>query len=293
MLLAGAAGMLVPAAPNLVRAAAEGDATRGAYIYRAAGCEGCHTAPADKKRNVLLSGGRSLKTPFGVYYSPNITPDPETGIGRWSFADFKRALRDGKTPGGENYFPVFPFPAYTKMSDADMRDLWTYLKSAPAVKRVNTAHAADFIFGIRFFVLPWRVLYFSKGPMAPDTSKSEAWNRGRYIVDALSHCGECHTPRNFLGGFLNGKYLAGAAQGPDGEPAPNITPAPKTGIGEWDEDDYETLLGLGMLPDGDFVGGEMAEVFENTSKMTEADRRAIIAYLKSIPPVERGAKKTH
>ncbi|MEK9724217.1 MAG: cytochrome c, partial [Rhodospirillaceae bacterium] len=133
------------------------------------------------------------------------------------------------------------------------------------------------------FVLPWRILSFDEGPMAPDPKRSESWNRGAYLVNALTHCGECHTPRNFLGGFLDGKFLAGAADGPTGEPVPNITPDNATGIGEWSDGDYESLLGFGMLPDGDMVGGEMTEVYENTAKLTEADRRAIKEYLKSVP----------
>jgi len=285
------AGLFSLAPIGAVMAAQSGDPERGAYVFRAAGCLGCHTDPADQKKKILLSGGRALKTPFGIYYSPNITPDPDTGIGRWTFANFERALRDGKTPSGENYFPVFPFPAYTKMTGADMRDLWAYLRSVPAVKRVNKPHDTKFIFGIRFMVLPWRILYFAPGVMQPDPKKSPEWNRGAYLVDALSHCGECHTPRNFLGGFKSGLYLAGTTEGPGGDPVPNITPDPKTGVGEWSEDDYESLFGLGMLPDGDFIGGEMTEVYENTSKMTDADRRAITVYLKSLPPISHAITK--
>jgi len=285
------AGLLCLAPFASVHAQQSGDVTRGAYVYRAAGCQGCHTDPADQKKKILLSGGRALKTPFGIYYTPNITPDPETGLGKWNFANFRRALRDGKNPAGENYFPVFPYPAYTKMSETDMRDLWAYLRSVPAVKRANKAHDTKFIFGIRFFALPWRILYFTPGAMAPDPDKSAEWNRGAYLVEALSHCTECHTPRNFLGGFVGGKYLAGTLEGPDGDPVPNITPDPETGIGEWSEDDYESLLGLGMLPDGDFIGGEMTEVYENTSKMTDADRRAMITYLKTVPPIRNKISK--
>jgi len=273
-------------------AVADGDPARGAYVFTAAGCKGCHTTAQDAKAKVLLAGGRALKTPFGTYFSPNITPDPETGIGRWSFEDFKRALRDGKTPSGSYYFPVFPYTAYTKMSDADMADLWAYLRTLPAVKRANQPHDTKLIFGWRLMMLPWRILNFEAGPMKADPAKGPAWNRGAYLVEALSHCGECHSPRDALGGFVGGMHLAGTAEGPGGDPVPNITPDKATGIGEWSAGDIDSILSLGMLPDGDFVGGEMTEVYENTSKLTPADRRAMVQYLQSIPAVENKVTKS-
>jgi len=274
------------------RAAADGDPARGAYVFTAAGCKGCHTTAQDAKAKVLLSGGRALKTPFGTYYSPNITPDPETGIGRWSFEDFQRALRDGKTPGGSYYFPVFPYTAYTRMSDADMADLWAYLRTLPAVKRANRPHETKLVFGWRIMMLPWRILNFEPGAMKADPAKGPAWNRGAYLVEALGHCGECHSPRDALGGFVDGMHLAGTADGPGGDPVPNITPDKATGIGGWSAEDIDSLLSLGMLPDGDFVGGEMTEVYENTAKLTAADRRAMVVYLQSVPAVENKVTKS-
>lgn len=270
---------------------AEGDAKRGAYIYTAAGCQGCHTAPADAKKKVYLAGGRGLKTPFGTYYSPNITPDKETGIGKWSEADFKRALRDGKRPDGANYFPVFPYPAYTKMTDGDIADLWAHMKSLAPVKRANREHEVGFPFSLRLAVGVWRIMHFKSGPMAPDPSRSEGWNRGAYLSEALSHCGECHTSRDMLGGLKLDMHMAGAIDGPGGEPVPNITPDKETGIGNWSTDDYESLLSLGMLPDGDFIGGEMTEVYENISKLTSDDLKAMIEYLMALPPIRNKVSK--
>ena len=283
-----AGALYVASSPTLAWAA---DAKRGAYIYTAAGCQGCHTTPKDAKAKVLLAGGRALKTPFGTYYTPNITPDPESGIGKWSEADFKRALRDGKTPDGENYFPVFPYTAYTKMSDADMEDLWAYLTSVAPVRRANQPHDTKFIFGWRMMMWPWRVMNFKAGSMKADLGKGVSWNRGAYLVEALSHCGECHTPRDPLGGLKAEMHLAGTVDGPGGDPVPNITPDKETGIGNWSEDDYESLFGLGMLPDGDFIGGEMTEVYENTAKLSDTDRRAMTVYLRSLPAIQNRVSK--
>lgn len=256
----------------------------GAYIFKAAGCLGCHTREDDRKKSVLLSGGRAFKTPFGTYYSPNITPDP-TGLGDWTEVDFKNALRHGKSPDGSNYFPVFPYVSYTKMTDSDASDLWAYIKTLPAVSRNNQEHDVNIIFGSRFLMYFWKFLNFEAGPLQSDKTKDDAWNRGRYLVDALGHCGECHTPRNLMGAVKSDMYLAGTSTGPDGDSVPNITPDEETGIGKWGEDDYDSLLSMGMLPDGDFVGSSMGEVVENTGTLTTTDRAAIITYLKSVPAI--------
>ena len=271
--------------------AGEANLSRGEYVFRVAGCRGCHTTNGDRKNHVFLAGGRSLKTPFGVYYSPNITPDPEHGIGKWSEGDFIQAMRQGKNPNGDNYFPVFPYVSYTRMTDTDMRDLWAYMKTLPAVPRQNKEHEAGIIFGSRFMVGPWKLINFQSGPVKPDPVKSENWNLGRYLVDALGHCGECHTPRDNLGGIRKDLYLAGTINGPDGDSVPNITPDRKTGIGAWSIDDYDSLLSMGMLPDGDFVGGSMGEAVENTESLTDADRKAIATYLKTIPAISHKIEK--
>lgn len=258
--------------------------TRGKSIFEAADCMACHTDTSNK--GPLLAGGRKLETPFGVFYSPNITADPKTGIGAWSDDDFIRALRHGLTPDDTNLFPVFPYPSYTLMTDADMRALKAYIFSLPPVARENRGHEVKPPFGWRYLLTFWKALFFSPGAFHLDPGHDIQWNRGAYLATALGHCGECHTPRNVLGAPKADMALAGTSQGPDGGTVPNITPDPATGIGKWSDDDLDSLLTLGMKPDGDFVGGGMAEVVSNsTAKLTPADRKALIAYLKSLPPV--------
>lgn len=270
----------------LVSAVARADQAqldRGAYLFTAADCGACHTNV--KEKGPLLAGGRPLKTPFGTFYTPNITPDPDTGIGRWSDADFKLALRRGVSPGNDHYFPVFPYGSFTKMTDPDILDLKAYIFSLPAVSHPNREHDIDFPFGWRFSVWFWKQLNFAEGPLAPDPARSPEWNRGAYLVEALAHCGECHTPRGWFGGLETSLAMSGTTDGPDGQKVPNITPDADTGIGSWSAKDIVRVLRTGQLPDGDFVGSAMGEVVNGTSKLTDADRQAIAVYLLSLPPV--------
>jgi mono/diheme cytochrome c family protein len=263
--------------------AAADEVSQGAYLTNAAGCEDCHT---DREHGGQpYAGGRALATPFGTFYSPNITPDPETGIGRWTDEEFLRALRDGVRPDGANYFPVFPYPSFTKIIDSDALAIKGYLLSLPAVRQANRAHDVPFPFSWRPLQTIWKLLFFTPGPFKPAPERSEAYNRGAYLVTALAHCGECHTPRNWFGATEPDRFLAGNPHGPDGKPVPNITPDPQTGIGSWTEEDITTLLSTGQTPEFDFVGGAMGEVVRNTSPLTDADRRAIAVYLKSLPPI--------
>jgi mono/diheme cytochrome c family protein len=256
---------------------------RGAYIFTAADCGACHTDV--KGKGPRLAGGRPLATPFGTFYSPNITPDLETGIGRWTDADFIRALREGVSPAGDHYFPVFPYPSFTRMTDQDILDLKAYIFSLPPVAQANRAHEIDFPYGWRPSVWFWKQLNFTPGAFTPDPAQSAEWKRGAYLVQALGHCGECHTPRGWLGGLDTSVAYSGTTDGPDGEKVPNITPDPETGIGTWSPADIVRVLRTGQLPDGDFVGSVMGEVVESTSKLTDADRQAIAAYLAALPPV--------
>jgi mono/diheme cytochrome c family protein len=256
---------------------------RGAYIFTAADCGACHTDV--KGKGPPLAGGRPLATPFGTFYSPNITPDPETGIGRWTDADFIRALREGVSPAGDHYFPVFPYPSFTRMTDQDMLDLKAYIFSLPPVAQANREHEIGFPYGWRPSVWFWKQLNVTSGALTPDPEQSPEWNRGAYLVQALGHCGECHTPRGWLGGLDRSAAYSGTTDGPDGEKVPNITPDPDTGIGTWSPADVVRVLRTGQLPDGDFVGSVMGEVVESTSKLTDADRQAIAAYLATLPPV--------
>lgn len=263
---------------------AAGDAVqRGAYIFNAAGCLGCHTD--DKGGGQPLAGGRALATPFGTFHTPNITPDPETGIGRWSDADFVRALREGVRPDGAHLFPAFPYASYTRMTDRDLLDLKAYLFSRPAVAAPNRPHDLTPPFSWRFLLPVWQWLYLTPGPVPDDPARPPDWNRGRYLVDALGHCAECHSPRTLLGGLDSDRYLAGNPDGPDGDKVPGITGAKgKGGIGGWSDGDLTLFLETGLTPEGDVAGGAMGEVVRNTtSKLTADDRAAIAAYLKTVP----------
>ncbi len=263
---------------------------RGAYLFAAAGCGGCHTDPPGK--GPLLAGGRALETPFGRFYGPNITPDPDTGIGGWSDEDFLRALRHGEAPDGSNLYPAFPYTSFTRMTDADILDLKDYIFTLPPVARANRPHELSFPFGWRFLVTFWKWLNFAPGPLAPDPAQDAKWNRGAYLVKALLHCGECHTPRTSSGGSDRARAYAGTTAGPGGKKVPNITPDPDTGIGKWDDGQLGALLKIGLLPDGDVVGSLMGEVVEqSTSRLTPEDRAAVIAYLRSLAAIDNPAAK--
>ena len=265
------------------RAADTDPAERGAYLATAAGCADCHTDAKNGGRP--YAGGRALTTPFGTFYAPNITPDLDTGIGRWSNAQLLNALREGVSPDGSNYFPVFPYPSFTKITDDDARAIKAYLLAQPAVRQSNRAHDVAFPFSWRFLLNGWKLLFFSPGPFRPAPERSEAYNRGAYLVTALAHCGECHTPRNWFGAMEPSRFLAGTTHGPDGKAVPNITPDLETGIGKWSEDDIVALLKDGQTPEFDFVGGAMAEIVKNTTRLTDADRRAIAVYLRTLPTI--------
>lgn len=268
-----------------VGATADSDAVaRGKYVFTAADCYGCHTD--EKGGGKPLAGGRALATPFGTFYPPNITPDPTYGIGRWSDADFIRAMRHGRRPDGAPLYPAFPYTSFTRMTDRDLLDLKAYLFSLDPVAKPNRPHDLSPPFSWRFTLAAWQKLFLTDpGPRGDDPSKPPEWNRGRYLVDALGHCGECHTPRNALGAMDDDHYLRGNPNGPDKDKVPALTPGGKNGLGDWSAGDITTLLELGMTPDGDVVGGAMGEVVRNsTSKLTAPDRAAIAAYLKTIPP---------
>lgn len=278
------AALAVPALAQTTAPDAGGAVVRGAYVFRAADCLSCHTDR--KNKGQPLAGGRALATPFGTFYTPNITPDPATGIGRWTIEDFRRALREGLAPDGSNLFPAFPYPSYSGMTDQDISDLWAYLQAQPPVVQANLPHDLALPFRYRALISVWKALFFSPHPFAAEPDKDAEWNRGAYLVQVLGHCGECHTPRNALGGPDTSRRLAGAAKGPDGKKVPNITPFPKSGIGDWRESDITYFLKTGFLPDGDVAGAAMAEVIEDgTSHLTDADRAAIAVYLRALPPL--------
>ena len=260
--------------------------TRGALLFGAGGCANCHTDT--KKKGKPLAGGHAFETPFGTFYSPNISADRTHGIGGWSDADFIRAMREGEAPDGSHYFPVFPYTSFTNMTDADLLALKAHIFTLPAVAQPNQPHDVPFPFNVRFGQVFWKMLFFTKGPFRPDPQRSPEWNRGAYLSNAVAHCSECHTSRNMLGALDRDRWLAGTrkGEGPEGLAVPNITPHPQKGIGKWSIEQIAEYLGSGQLPDGDYAGSLMAEVIENgTDKLSESDRRAIAVYLKSLPPL--------
>jgi plastocyanin len=256
--------------------------SRGEYLFHASGCAGCHTAPDGPP----LAGGRRLETEFGVFHVPNITPDPETGIGRWSEQDFIRAMKQGLSPQGEPYFPAFPYPWYTRIYTFELSDLWAYLQTLGPVRNEVPPHDLSFPFGQRALIHGWRLFDFEPGPAPAHPARSRLWNRGSYLVNAVAHCGACHTTKTGFGTYRDDMFLAGSDRIPVGHVAPNITSDRETGIGEWSKDDIVKLLETGQRPDGSFVAGPMAEVVaQRTTRLTDEDRRAIAEYLISIPPV--------
>jgi mono/diheme cytochrome c family protein len=257
---------------------AQGDAKRGEYLSKAGGCLGCHTE--ERKDAAPYAGGRALKTPFGTFYGPNITPHPQAGIGRWSFADFVRALREGERPDGAHYFPAFPYPAFTRISNADLRDLWAYLRTLKPVAQPSKPHDLGMLYRWRFTLWGWKWLFFVPGEFRPDAAKSAAVTRGAYLAQALGHCGECHTPRNLLGGPKKDRYLAGAKLAEETS-APNLTP---TRLKKYGDGELKDILQSGLFPDGDVMGDTMSEVVRNTtSQLTAQDLDALMAYLRSLP----------
>ena len=257
----------------------KGDAKRGAYVTTASGCYACHTDTKGKGKP--FAGGVPFKTPFGTIYSPNITPDPETGIGNWSRTDFKRALVAGVRPDGAHYFPAFPYTSYAHMTDQDIADLKAYFDSVAPVRRKNLTPEMPWPFSDRSLVGGWKLLNAPRLNRAQIINKSGAISRGAYLVEVLGHCAECHTQRDAMGGY-SGAPLAGNTRGPEGGKVPGIRSIKK----KWSADDVTSYLADGMTPDGDFVGGHMAHVVDySTSKLSDEDRHAITDYLLSMEPV--------
>ena len=245
------------------------DLPAGKYLFQAAGGCSCHT---DTKNNgAFLAGGRPIKTPFGTFYSTNITPDPETGIGNWSHKDFIRAMTKGLSPEGNHYFPVLPYTSFQRIQLEDLLAL---------------KHDLILPFGRQAAMMFWKYFAWAPRPFKPNQERTESWNRGAYIAKALAHCGECHTPRNLLGALKSEMHYAGSKEGPEGELAPNITPDKKTGIGNWSKVDVSYFLRTGMKPDGDDSQGLMGEVIDlGYQYLLEEDLDALAEYLVSLPPI--------
>ncbi len=269
----------------------DGNAEDGRIMFWAGGCSSCHAAPKSKgDARFALGGGLELKTPFGVFRVPNISPSKQNGLGNWSKSDFANAMLKGITPESAHYFPAFPYTSYARMSDQDIMDLWAYLKTLPVVSNKVADHDVPFPFNIRRAGGLWKWLYFKPGKVLEINNASPQVSRGQYLVEGPGHCGECHTPRNMIGGFDYSRWLAGGPA-PDGkEFIPNITPH-KTGIGSWSKQDIAYSLESGFTPEFDTFGSSMVEVQENMAKLPAKDREAIAAYLKVVPAVEKVSVK--
>lgn len=258
-----------------------GDAAQGAQVFWAAGCASCHMADGAKgEAELVLSGGQRFASPFGTFLAPNISPDPTQGIGGWSLATFANAVTKGVSPQGTHYYPAFPYNAYNKMQMQDLANLKAFMDTLPPSSQASQPHEVGFPFNIRRSLGGWKFLFESTDWVITG-DLTEAETRGRYLAEALAHCGECHTPRNALGGLQRGKWLAGAADPSGKGRIPNITP----GKLDWAEDEIATYLTTGFTPEYDSVGGHMAHVVENMARLPESDRAAIAAYLKRVPAI--------
>ncbi|MGB3409112.1 MAG: cytochrome c [Jannaschia sp.] len=257
----------------------DGDAIHGEDVFWAAGCASCHAAPeAEGEARLILSGGQAFPSDFGTFHAPNISMDPDAGIGAWTFDDFANAVQRGVSPDGAHYYPVFPYTAYALAEPQDIADLWAFWQGLPASGTASLPHDVGFPFSIRRALGGWKILFADKGFTGPATTPDEI--RGRYLAEALGHCAECHTPRNALGGLDRAAWMAGAPNPSGPGRIPGITPATLT----WSQDEVAAYLKDGFTPEFDSAGGHMVSVIRNLSNLTDADRTAIAAYVKGLEP---------
>jgi len=261
---------------------------RGKYLALAGNCASCHTANGDG----FMAGGLSFDTPFGRVYSTNITPDADTGIGKWTGAQFLRSMRHGVRPDGEHLYPVFPYTAFTRIRDEDIAALFAYLKSIPAIRMQAPENDLSFPFNQRALMSVWKAMFFDAGAYVADAAMSAEWNRGAYIVEALAHCGACHSPRNFLGAEDADMAMTGGVlidKVPNGNlrpwSAPNLTSAP-SGLGLWPQGEVAAYLKTGKNSYVETFGPMNDVILNSTRHLRDEDVRAMAVYLKSLPPIE-------
>lgn len=268
--------LLAPAEARARDLSLRPDPANGQYLIRLGGCVSCHTDAAGGR--AMLSGGPALATPFGTFYAPNITPHPEAGIGRWTIEMFAKAMTDGEGPQGHLY-PAMPYEHYTMMSDQEIVDLFAALRQVPPAAIRPPAHEVPFPFNVRMAMSGWKNLYFHSGRYQPDSSRSAAWNRGRYLVVGPAHCVACHSPRDQLGGLQWNQMLTGNPDGGTGGRTPAITAAALQQRG-YDADTLMLALRTGLAPGGRNLGGAMAEIIaEGTAYWTDEDLQAVAEYL--------------
>jgi mono/diheme cytochrome c family protein len=266
---------------------------RGEYLARAGDCTACHTAPEGR----LFAGGHAMPTPFGTIYTSNITPDADTGIGKWSADDFYKTMHNGRFPDGGLIYPAMPFASYTKVTRADSDAIFAYLRSIAPVNQKNKPHELRFPYDNRQLILGWRTLYFREGEFKPNTTKSVEWNRGAYLVEGLGHCAMCHSPINALGGTSQADTFKGGLIPMQNWYAPSLTNNREAGLGDWSIKDITDLLQTGVSMRG-VVYGPMAEVVHNSLQyLNDEDTRAMAVYLKGIaepspPPAASSALPT-
>jgi mono/diheme cytochrome c family protein len=289
-LLAGLSGLVAVAAAGLYFTQATpiessrfetlaADPVNGESVFIASGCASCHAAPdAKDDAKLVLAGGQRFVSDFGTFVAPNISMHPDAGIGDWTLTDFATAVKHGVSPQGEHYYPAFPYASYIKMKDQDVVDLWAYWQTLPADATASQPHEVEFPFNIRRAVGVWKQLYLSDA-WVMDTVETPEIERGRYLVEALAHCGECHTPRTTLGSMDRADWLTGAPNPTGRGTIPSLTPDDLT----WDATDIAYYLETGFTPDYDSAGGHMVAVIDNFAKLPASDREAVAAYLKALP----------
>ena len=266
-----------PATPDLI--------DRGRYLALAGNCAGCHTGRGGRP----YAGGRGVPTPFGTVYASNLTPDDATGIGRWTAADFRRAMRDGRSRDGRLLYPAFPYPNYTHVTPKDADALFAYLKTLPAVVAPNRSHALRFPYRSPIALATWRVLFFKPGAEPNDPTRSEEWNRGAYLVRGLGHCGACHSPRNMLGAIVGDDELSGGRMPRQNWYAPSLRSAAEAGVADWPIQEVVALLGTGVAPRASVMGPMAAVVSGSMQHLTPSDLHAIAVFLRSLPQTVRPA----
>ena len=268
-----------------VAALPEGDAARGERIFWAGGCTSCHARPAAEGDAALeLAGGLELKTDFGVFVAPNISPHARDGIGSWSAGDFANAMMRGVAPDGSHYYPAFPYASYSRMDPADVSDLFAFMMTLPAVDGEAPGNRLGFPFNIRRGLGLWKWLHLDPAPVVAVDQADPQLVAGRYLVEGPGHCGECHSPRDFSGGIRTHDWLAGAVAAEGDGVVPNLTP---DGL-SWSAADIAYYLESGFTPDFDTVGGSMVAVQKNMARLSAEDRAAIAAYIKAVPARPNG-----
>ncbi|WP_226621332.1 c-type cytochrome [Alloyangia pacifica] len=255
---------------------AGGDPVHGETVFTAAGCASCHHAPESEDK-LVLAGGQRFASDFGTFIAPNISPHPQAGIGAWSLHDFANALLRGVSPEGRHYYPAFPYTSYIRMAPQDVVDLWSYIRTLPEAESPSQPHEVGFPFNLRRGLGLWKQLYLD--PAWITAAETDEARRGRYLVEALAHCGECHTPRDRFGGLQRDTWLTGAPA-PDGKGSiPALTPDKLS----WSAEDIAYYLETGFTPDYDSAGGHMVEVIDNFAQLPAEDRAAVAAYVKALP----------